>query len=111
MSGKPFIMVVRGEDQKFINSKLAFIANFALRRARRVIVVSKVFLELMPQEFRNKTVFIPNGVDANFDRSIVSPVLSRYQLSAGSYLVSVGRILSSKAPRAFDSSASADPKS
>lgn len=98
VTGKPYLMVIRGEDQRLLNSNLSFLLKMAMRRAKKVIVVSEVFLTSLPPEFRTKAIFIPNGVAAEVNPEQAAATLKQFGLKKGEYLASIGRVYPLKRP-------------
>lgn len=94
----PYIIVIRGEDQRLLNSKIAPLFNLAMKRAAKIVVVSEVFLNSLPDTYKRKAVFIPNGAEAEVHPESAESTILRLGLKRGEYLASVGRVYPLKRP-------------
>jgi glycosyltransferase involved in cell wall biosynthesis len=110
ITGKPYLMVIRGEDQRLLGSRLSFLINLPMRRAKKIVVVSEVFLASLPDEFKSKAIFIPNGVEPKIQSERASTLISAHGLLKGEYLISVGRVYPLKRPEILISALKDIPK-
>ncbi len=74
---------------------LRFCERVALKCAGKIVFVNRFQMQKYPEEVQNRSVYIPNGVDAA-KKSEGQQYLQKYSLEPEKYILSVGRITPEK---------------
>jgi glycosyltransferase involved in cell wall biosynthesis len=103
MAGIPLVSHVHGLDHqrekwKGIGAKvIRFSEQLMVRCANRVVVVNPALVDYYREQFRLATTLLPNGIHPINDQfAPQAGVLEKFGLTAGRYIVSVGRLVPEK---------------